>query len=360
MVLRPRSYLEDLTPYVPGRSYESDVMKGVYLASNEGALGMSQKALLAYHEGALTLDRYPDGSSLRLRQALAQHYKLDMGRIMCGNGSDELIQLLMLGYVGEGDDILYSEYGFLMYRISAGVVGARAIGVPEQDLKTDIQAILDHVTPRTRMVVLANPNNPTGSYLNETELYFLREHLREDILLVIDAAYSEFVDRRDYSNGVSLVGETGNVVMLRTFSKIYGLAGLRLGWLYGGLEVVELLGRIRLPFSVNGVVQSVGIAALSDVQHIERAYEYNKRNRVWLEGELGGLGWEVYPSVANFLLVSFGGIQEAQGVYRFLRDRGILVRPMDGYGLSECLRITIGSREDLEKLVCELRTYGEV
>ena len=359
MVLRPRSYLKDVSPYVPGTSYACDLKKMVRLSSNEGALGMSQKALLAYHQAIMTLSRYPDRENLHLREALAKRYQIDMHNIVCGNGSDELIQLLMWVYTQEGDDILYSEHGFLLYPINACLVGARPIAVPEQALKADIQAILDYVTPRTRMVILANPNNPTGSYLNEAELYLLRGQLREDILLVIDAAYSEFVERKDYSHGMSMVGQTQNVAVLRTFSKIYGLAGLRLGWLYAASEVISMLDRVRQPFNINSVAQLVGVAALGDTQHVKQAYEHNKTYRTWLERELTHLGWKVYPSVANFLLVSFGSTDQARAVDHTLRDQGILVRPMDAYRLSDCLRITIGKPEELHTLVAALKAYKE-
>ncbi|MGE0660362.1 MAG: histidinol-phosphate transaminase, partial [Reyranellaceae bacterium] len=267
--LKPRPGILDIAPYVGGKDSIPGFEKPTKLSSNEGALGPSPKAMEAYRKAAAELHRYPEGGSTDLRAAIGRHYGLDPARIVCGAGSDELLNLLVRAYLGPGEELLYSAHGFLMYAINAKGVGATPVAAPEKDLRGDVDAMLAKVTPRTRIVCVANPNNPTGSYLTREELKKLHDGLPANVLLVIDAAYAEYVSRNDYSAGLELVDAADNVVMTRTFSKIYGLGGLRLGWMYASETVTDTINRLRQPFNVNLAAQAAGIAALEDVAHTD-------------------------------------------------------------------------------------------
>ncbi len=359
--LTPRPGILDITPYFGGKSsidgFPADRI--VKLASNESALGPSPRAVAAHHEAVNHLARYPDGGATALRETLANHHDLDVRRIVCGNGSDELIGLLARAYAGGGDEVLMSRYGFLVYPIVARAVGARPVMAPEIDLTADVDALLARVTPRTRIVFLANPNNPTGSYLSRSALGRLHAGLPGDVLLVVDAAYAEYVGAADYESGRGLVDDFDNVVMTRTFSKIHGLAGLRLGWAYCSLAVAEILNRLRAPFNVNAPALAAGVAALGDVAHTRASRRHNETFRPWLEAALGDLGLQVYPSVANFVLVRFppNSGRDAETANAFLTGKGIIPRTLGNYGLPECLRITVGTEPDLRALVTALAEF---
>ncbi len=340
---RPRAGILEIQPYVGGKGHAlaDDVIK---LSANESALGPSPKAMAAYRDLAAKLHRYPDGSSHDLRHAIGARYDLDPAAIVCGAGSDELITFLIQAYAGPGDEVLYSAHGFLMYKLTALAFGATPVAAPERVLTADVDALLAAVTSRTRLVFLANPNNPTGSYLSPAELKRLRDGLPDDVLLVIDAAYAEFVRRNDYDDGAAMVAAHDNVVMTRTFSKLHGLAALRLGWLYGPPAVVDVLNRVRGPFNVNLPAQLAGVAALADLAHQEAALAHNDHWLPWLAEEIRGLGLNVHPSAGNFLLVDFPQSpgRDAKAAAQALEARGVLVRPMGGYGLPHALRISIG------------------
>ncbi len=361
VVPRPRPGILEIAPYVGGRAELEDGRPVVKLSANESALGPSPKAVEAYREAARTLHRYPDGGCRRLRQAIGRRLNLDPERIVCGAGSDELIGLLVRAYVGPGEEVLMSRHGFLMYRIAALAAGAYPVLAPECDLKADVTALLAHVTSRTRICFIANPNNPTGSYLRGDELEALRRGLPEDVLLVVDAAYAEFVDADDYSDGLDLARRHDNVVVTRTFSKLHGLAALRLGWLYAAPPVVDVLARIRNPFNVSTPAQAAGIAAIEDVAHQERARRHNLHWRPWLARQLEALGLRVYPSVANFLLVAFPDQpgRDAAAAAAALEGHGLIPRRMEEYGLADCLRITVGLEDDNRRLVEVLRGFME-
>ena len=353
LVPTPRPGVLEIAPYRGGEAGAPGIAKPIRLASNESALGPSPRAIAAYAALAPEIYRYPDGAADMLRQTLAKHYGLDAARIVCGNGSDELIGLLAKAYAGEGDEVLYSRHGFLMYPIAAKAAGARPVTAPEQHLTADVDAILRAVTPRTRIVFLANPNNPTGTYLSSEEVARLHAGLPKSVLLVIDAAYAEFVQRNDYEPGVALVEANSNVVMTRTFSKIYALAGLRVGWAYCSAEIADVLNRVRGPFNLNAAAQAAAVAALDDVASVDRAREHNDIWRPWLERELAALGVTVQPSVANFVIVRFPGIggKTANAAFEFLKSRGILTRGIAGYQLPDWLRITIGTEEEMRAVV---------
>ncbi|WGF87761.1 histidinol-phosphate transaminase [Marinivivus vitaminiproducens] len=345
--LRPKSGILEISAYVGGKSGDgtSNVIK---LSSNENPLGASPKAIAAYRDVAGALQLYPDGGAVTLREAIGARYDLDPARLVCGAGSDELLALLVRAYAGPGDEVLYSAHGFMMYRISTLAAGATPVTAPERLLTTDVDAMLAAVTTRTRIVFVANPNNPTGSYISDAEMRRLHAGLPEDVLLVIDAAYAEYVRRADYGDGNALVDEAANVVTTRTFSKIHGLAGLRLGWMYAQPEVVDVINRTRGPFNVGSPSLAAGVAAIGDVEHEARSVEHNDRWLVWLSQELTESGLVVHPSVGNFLLVTFPEEegQDAAAASRYLESQGILARAMDGYGLGHSLRITIGTESD--------------
>jgi histidinol-phosphate aminotransferase len=344
----PRAGIMDIAPYVGGRSGVGGASKVIKLSSNESPLGPSPKAAAAIERIAGQVHRYPDGGSEDLRAALGDHYGLDAAQIVCANGSDEIFQLICRAYVGEGDEVLYTEHGFLMYPIVAKAAGATPVTAPEADLTANVDALLERVTARTKVVFLANPNNPTGTYLPQAEVARLRAGLPGGVLLVLDAAYAEYVLQNDYEAGIQLVDGGDNVMMTRTFSKIYGLAGLRLGWAYCPARVADILNRVRGPFNVTLPAQLAGIEALRDVGFMDRARSHNEQWREWLKDQLTAIGLEVVPSVANFLLVRFPGQagKDAKSADAFLSSRGIIVRAMNAYGLPDCLRITIGLEDD--------------
>jgi histidinol-phosphate aminotransferase len=349
----------DIAPYIGGKAKAEGFERPIRLASNESALGPSPKAMAAYRALAGEIHRYPDGSAAELREALGRRHGLDPARIVCGAGSDELIALLQRAYAGVGDEVLYSRHGFLMYPIGAKSVGATPVAVPERNLTADVDGFLARVTERTRIVFIANPNNPTGTYLSINEMNRLHAGLPPHVVLAIDAAYAEFVNRNDYEAGITLVDRAENVVMLRTFSKIYALAGLRLGWAYCPPAIADVLNRIRGPFNVNAAALAAGVAAVEDVAAVKRARAHNDQWLPWLSERLAALGLELTPSVGNFVLPRFPDEprHNADAAFAFLQSRGILTRQMGGYGLPQCLRITIGTGEEMEAVAAALAEF---
>jgi histidinol-phosphate aminotransferase len=352
----PQPGILGISPYVGGESKVPGIDKPARLASNENPLGPSPKAAEAYIRAAAELHRYPDGGATALRNAIGAHHGLDPARIVCGTGSDELFALLTQCYAGEGDEVLYSEHGFLAYPIVARSVGAIPVTALERDLTTDVDALLAKIGPRTRMIFLANPNNPTGSYLPRGEIQRLLDRIPETVLLVLDAAYAEYVDRPDYVAGHEWVHDRPNVVVTHTFSKIYALGSARLGWAYCPPAVADVLNRVRQPFNVNAPAMEAGIAALADAEHFATSKAHNDRWRPWLTDRLTALGLKVHPSVANFLLVSFLP-HDAETARLFLKSRGVLVRQMGSYGLPDCLRITVGTEDELAQLVSSVEAF---
>jgi histidinol-phosphate aminotransferase len=304
------------------------------------------------------MHRYPDPGWSALQAAIAKRYGLEAGRIVCGNGSDELIALLMRGYAGVGDEVLYSQYGFMMYPIATLSVGATPVVAPEKDFRTDIDALIARAGPKTKLCFVANPNNPTGTYTSASELARLRAGLPPHVLLVIDAAYAEYVSRNDYSAGAELVARHDNVVMCRTFSKIYALAGLRLGWAYCPPAVADVLHRVRGPFNVSAPAQAAGIAALDDLAFLDASRAHNDIWLPWLTKELEALGLTVTPSVGNFVLVKFpSGAKNAAAANAFLNARAIIPRTVDNYGLPEHLRFTVGTEAEMRATVAALAEF---
>jgi histidinol-phosphate aminotransferase len=344
--------------YVPGKSKAAGVARVHKLSSNETPLGPSPKAL----EAIRTFDHlelYPDGASTRLREAIAARYGLDPNRIICGAGSDELLALITNAYVGPGDEGIFTEHGFLVYRIAILAAGGTPVVAPEKDLRTDVDAILSRVTDRTKIVFLANPNNPTGTYIPFDEVKRLHAGLPSHVVLVLDAAYAEYVRRNDYESGLELVATSENVVMTRTFSKIYGLANLRLGWMVAPSHIVDAVNRIRGPFNVSGPAMAAGIAAVQDEAHVARAVEHNERWLAWLTREIEALGLTVTPSVGNFLLIHFPQEEgrTAKDADAFLSGRGLILRRIEAYGLPHALRLTVGDEEANGLVVTALRDF---
>ncbi|MFJ5488365.1 pyridoxal phosphate-dependent aminotransferase [Hansschlegelia beijingensis] len=333
--------------YVPGKSKAPAGVPLRKLSSNETPFGPSPKAVEAFRAAAADLEIYPDGGARALREAIARAHGLDPARIVCGAGSDELLSLLAHGYVGPGDEGLFTEHGFLVYRIAILAAGGTPVVAPETNLTADVDAILARVTDRTRIVYLANPNNPTGTYLPFDEVKRLQAGLPRDALLVLDAAYAEYVRANDYAAGIELVSSCENVVMTRTFSKAFGLASLRIGWLYGPAGVVDTLNRIRGPFNVSGPAIAAGAAAVADREHIDRAVAHNGRWLTELTEGVRALGFTVTPSVANFLLIHFPNEpgRRAADADAFLTQRGLILRAVGAYGLPNALRLSIGSED---------------
>ncbi len=355
----PRQGIANITPYVAGKSALPDIADPVKLSSNESAFGPSPKAIAAYRAVETQLHRYPDADQVELRRAIAQVHELEADRIVCGDGSDELIGLLTRAYVGRGDELLLPENHFVMCPIYGHVQGAKIVIAPEKDFRIDVDAILDRVTRKTRMVALANPNNPTGTYVARAEVDRLSAGLPQDVLLVLDSAYAEYVTQPDYDAGIELVRKSANVVMTRTFSKIYGLAGLRIGWVYGPRAVIDIIQRIRSPFNTNSAALAAAAAAVRDTAFIERVREHNARWLARIADELTELGLSVVPSVANFYLVDFRGCAagSARGAVAHLEQCGIIPRPVSTGPQDHVLRITVGLDDENEAVLSALRDY---
>jgi len=347
----------DIEPYVGGESKLANGQRVIKLSANESPLGPSPRAIEAYRDLAGSLHRYPDGGSVALRNAIARRWDIEADRIVCGTGSDELISLLCRAYAGPGDEVLQSRHGFLMYSLGALSVGAKPVFAPEHQLMTDVDALLAAVTPQTRIVFVANPNNPTGTLIPSSEIARLHRGLPDSVLLVVDAAYAEYVSRDDYEPGIELVRQASNVVMLRTFSKVFALGGLRIGWSYASPEVTDILNRIRGAFNVTLPTQAAAIAALEDEAFLDRSRAHNDRWLPWLTQQLTALDIDVPPSAGNFVLARFETAAAAESADHALKQQGIIVRRVGGYGLPESLRITVGLEDEMHALVAALTQW---
>jgi histidinol-phosphate aminotransferase len=343
----PKPGIMNIAPYVGGKSTLDGHTRVTKLASNENPWGPSPRATDAYAAQIDTLFRYPDSGHSALREAIAEIYDLPAKQVICGNGSDELISLLVRAYAGEGDEVLFSRHGFLMYRIAAYSSGASPVMADETNLHADVDVLLAAVTDATRIVFIANPNNPTGTYLPFSEIQRLREGLRPDIILALDGAYAEYMQTEDYNDGAPLVA-TSNTVVMHTFSKIYGLPALRLGWCYAPEHIIEVLHRIRGPFNVTAPALAAGIAAVQDQPYIQEMIEKNAQERARVTIALSDMGFNVVPSYGNFLLVKCGHVPAlaADKVNSGLLSQGIIVRDVNAYGLPEYLRISVGTEAE--------------
>ncbi len=356
---QPRPGVLDIAPYIPGKSTAPGIDKIFKLSSNETPLGPGENAIAAYKKAGEHLEDYPEGSSLALREAIGGVFGLDPARIVCGAGSDDLLNLIARAYLTDGDEAIHTTHGFLVYPIATLGTGAKPVVAAEKEFTADVDAILKLVTPKTKVVFLANPNNPTGTYIPFDEVKRLHNGLPGNVLLVLDAAYAEYVSRNDYESGIELVATTDNVVMTRTFSKIYGLAALRLGWMVGPAHVVDAINRIRGPFNVNAPAIAAGIAAIEDAAHVERSRQHNSKWLAWLTDEIAKLGLKVTPSVANFVLIHFPDVKgrTAGDANAFLMKRGLILRQVTAYQLPNALRMTVGSEEANRLVVNALKEF---
>ncbi len=343
----PRPGILDIAAYVPGKEHAEGVAKVYKLSSNETPLGASPKAIEAFKAAASNLQIYPDGQATALRQAIADVHGLNIANIICGNGSDELLGLLCHVYLGADDEAIITEHGFLVYKIQIMGAGATVVTVKEKDCTVDVDAILAAVTSKTKMVFIANPGNPTGTYVPVSEIRRLQAGLPKHVLLVLDAAYAEYVRKNDYEAGLELVSSNANVVMTRTFSKVYGLAALRVGWMYGPAAIIDALNRVRGPFNMNAPAIAAGAAAIRDQAFMQQAVAHNLQWAEKLTSAFTELGLTVTPSVANFVLIHFPDVdgKRAADADEFLTRRGYILRAVRGYGFANALRMTVGSEE---------------
>jgi histidinol-phosphate aminotransferase len=353
MGIEPRAGILDIRPYKPGSAEAPGVAEPVKLSANENALGCSPKAAAAFEAASSRLHIYPDGGATKLREAIAREEGLEAENIVCGCGSDELLQLLGRAYLNPGDKVVQSQYGFLVYRLVAMQSGAELVSAPERNYTTDVDALIEAAGDDAKIVFLANPNNPTGTYISDAEVRRLRDALPDTTLLVIDSAYAEFVRAEDYSAGLELARERDDVVVTRTFSKIHGLAGVRLGWAYGHRSIIDVLHRVRGPFNVNLPAIEAGTAAIADRDFMKKSADHNDEWVAWLRQQIGGLGLEVTPSVCNFVLIHFPDTpgKTARDADAFLTSKGLIIRPVDPYGLPNALRATVGKADENRRLV---------
>ncbi len=355
---KPRKGILNIEAYVPGDHKIAGHVDPIVLSANETPLGPSPQATSAFLASAEKLERYPDGAANALKEAISKVYGLNPTHIVCGAGSDELLNLIAQAYLSEGDEAIYTEHGFLVYKIAILASDAIPVVAKERNFTADIYAILACVTDRTKIVFLANPNNPTGTFVPIKEVRRLRQELPDTVLLVLDGAYAEYVRRNDYEAGVELVSTTPNTVMTRTFSKIHGLAALRLGWAYCPAGIADVLNRIRGPFNVSAPAIAAGAAAIADLDHIERARHHNDIWLAWMTAEICKLGLQVTDSVGNFILIHFPeGTNNASAADTFLQKHRIIARKTNGYGLSNCLRLTIGTEVENKAVIATLSQF---
>ncbi|MGF1605563.1 MAG: histidinol-phosphate transaminase [Rhodothalassiaceae bacterium] len=359
----PNPWVEALSPYTPGTAPSPTDAATEKLSANESVFGPSPAAMAAYRAIADRLWCYPEGDPVALRRAIAHAHGLDPARIMCGNGSDELLALITQAYAGPDAEVVHCRHGFAMYPILARAFGARSVAVANRpDLSADVDALLAAVTDKTRIVFLDNPNNPTGTYLPHQEVERLHRGLPEQVLLVLDAAYAESVDAADYDPGATLVQRHNNVVMTRTLSKLYGLAALRIGWLFGPPGVVDMLNRCRGPYNLNAAAAAAGAAAVADRDWLEDVRQQTVAARQHLAAALAALGLRVTPSQTNFVLVRLSSAEQAQAAQAHLAAHGVLVRHLPGQGLDDALRITVGNAQQMhavETLMAAFLTDGQ-
>ncbi|MBU3992729.1 MAG: histidinol-phosphate transaminase [Alphaproteobacteria bacterium] len=357
----PKSWISAIHAYVPGKSAGADGQPLIKLSANENPLGTSLAALAARTQAAEP-SRYPDPDSKALRAAIGACHGVDPALVVMGTGSDEILHIAAQGYAGPGDEVIYVRYGFSVYDIAARRCGATPVVAPDADFGTDVDALLGLVSERTRVVFVANPNNPTGSFLPKGEIARLHAALPGDVLLVVDQAYAEYLAPEDDDGALALAAAHANVLVTRTFSKIYGLAGERIGWGTGAPAIIDTLNRIRGPFNISGTGQAMALAAVGDQAFVSAAREHNARERarfVDAMGALGNHGLRPLPSEANFVLILFEGKLTAEAAYNGLADAGYIVRWLPGQGLPQALRITIGTSAQMDEIATVLRRMAE-
>ena len=360
MALTPKPGILDIDIYVPGRSQAVGANRVFKLSSNESPFGPSRQAIAAYEDAVKLLGVYPEGTAQILRNAIAAEFAIAPEQIVCGNGSDEILTLLANCYLRPGEEVIFAAHSFSLYKIATLANSGVPVETPVSDLRFDVDAAISRITGKTRLVYIANPANPAANYVSASDLRRLHRALPDSAILVIDAAYAEYVRRSDYETGIELAGTCENVVMTRTFSKVYGLAGVRVGWGYSGKSIAGVLNRVRAPFNVNIAAQKAAVAALADRAHIEQALQHNERWRELLIREIRAVGLRVDDSVANFVLIHFPELpgRSSRDADRFLMSRGIITRSCASYGLPQCLRLTVGSEEANLAAIAALREFA--
>jgi len=346
--ITPQPGIMDIALYQGGAAHVEGMTDVVKLSSNENPFGPGAAAIEAFRRASYDLHRYPSTDHAGLRGAIGAVHGLEPDNIICGVGSDEIIHFLCQAYVGSGDEVVYTEHGFAMYRISTLAAGGTPVEVRERERVTDVEAILAGCTARTKLVFIANPNNPTGTMIGESELLRLADGIPEGAILVLDGAYAEYVE--GYDGGAALAGARGNVVMTRTFSKLYGLGGLRVGWGYGPREIIDVLNRIRGPFNLSNAALATAEAAVRDQVYAAKCRAENARMRGWLASALAEHGVPSDVSCANFILARFASQQEAEACDDYLKSQGLIVRRVGGYKLPDCLRITVGDEASCRRV----------
>ena len=355
---KPKDWIMDIAAYIPGKAGSDDGRKLIKLSANENPLGCSEGASDALREAAASVDRYPDGGANELRAAIGAKYGVDPAQIICGSGSDDILQLVANAFTGPGDEIIYVRYGFSVYPIAARRYGGTGVMAKDDDYGTDIDGILAAITPNTKLIYVANPNNPTGTLCSREEIQRLHDGVPADVVLVLDGAYAEYLEPQEDDGAMELAGKAGNILVTRTFSKIYGLAAERIGWGYGAPHIIDALNRIRQPFNVTTAGQKAALAALHDEEFVEKSRAHNRKWREWLTAEIGGMdnyGLRVIPSHTNFIMVMFESQITAEAANQALMDKGYVVRWLPGQGLANGLRITIGTEEETRGLAQALR-----
>ncbi|WP_171133298.1 MULTISPECIES: histidinol-phosphate transaminase [unclassified Ruegeria] len=355
--ITPQPGIMDIALYQGGQSKLSGVAHVIKLSSNENPFGPGPKAIAAVRDSAANLHRYPNTDHASLREAIGARHGLDPARIICGVGSDEVLQFVAQAYAGPGDEVIYTEHGFSMYPIIARMAGATPVMVAERERKVDVDAILAAVTAQTKIVFVTNPGNPTSTMISEPELERLADQLPDHCLLVLDGAYAEFVD--GFDGGSALVDRYPNVIMTRTFSKIYGLGGMRAGWGYASQDIIDVLNRVRQPFNLSLTALAAAEAALEDQEFLTFCQSENARLRVWLAEELAKVGVHSDPSCTNFILARFADQAEAEACDDYLKTQGIIVRRVAGYNLPNALRITVGDEEACRRVVKAIAEFKE-
>ncbi|MDG1008067.1 MAG: histidinol-phosphate transaminase [Alphaproteobacteria bacterium] len=353
----PKDGVLDMPAYVGGREAVDGIDNPFKLSANENPLGASPKALAAL-ETLGDPSIYPDGSALALRQKLAALHGLDAARIVCGNGSDDILTLLAQAYLGAGDEMLHTAHAFLIYKLAGRATGATPIEVAEDNLTANVDALLAAVSDKTKIVFLANPNNPTGTMLGHDEIARLHAGLPAHVLLVLDGAYAEYVEPAHYPAAFDMVAAHDNVVTTRTFSKAYGLAALRLGWGYCPPAVADALNRLRGPFNINAAAMQAGLAALDDQAHIEKSRAHNTQWRDWLVQQIGGLGIGVRSTEANFILLEFADAAQAENAEAAMCAAGVIPRALTAYGLPTRLRLSVGTEAGNRAAVAALENLA--
>lgn len=356
---QPKSSIYNINAYVPGSHRGAGISEypTVVLSANENAYGPSPHAITAMADAITQVHRYQDAGAAHVAAKIAQTYHLDPARIICGNGSDELLALAISAFTNPEDEVIYPRHGFLMYPISSYAAGAVPVTAPEQDNGTVcIDSLLAQVTPKTKIIIFANPANPTGTVISASDIKRLLDNIPPYVMVILDGAYAEFVTNPSYDAGDGFVDTYPNVLMTRTFSKIYGLAGIRIGWAYGSSHVIDILHRVRGPFNVNRVAQAGAIAALNDQDFIAHCRTQNTQQRHRLVKALMEMDIQTYDSHTNFVLANFGTPERADSLFQGLKNKNILLRQMGGYGFPSCLRISIGTADEMTRLIDTLKT----